>query len=71
MDSKDICQRCEELSVLPSRDQLVCLHSNCIESCFACSHALSSCFNDKDGLSSCPLLPRISIQEVPNGIERI
>ncbi len=71
MDSKDICKRCEELSVLPSKDHLVCLHSNCIESCFACSHALSSCSSDKDGLSSWPLLTRISIQEVPNGIERI
>ncbi len=71
MDSKDICQRCEELSVLPSKDHLVCLHSNCIESCCACSHALSSCSSDKDGLSSCPLVPHTSIQEVPNGIERI
>jgi len=71
MDSKDICQRCEELSVLPSKDCLVCLDSNCIESCCACSHALSSCSSDKDGLSSCPLVPHTSIQEVPNGIERI
>lgn len=71
MDSKDSCQSCEELSVLPSKDHLVCLHSNCIESCCACSHALSSCSSDKDGLSSCPLVPNTSIQEVPNGIERI